>query len=129
MKLAPALVPLEASLWCKTVSQSEISDGINEIEKLLNKGCISRVYRKPHVVNPLTVASNKGSTLRLVLDASHINPHIVRYKHKYEDAKTARQLFEQGDFIFSYDLKSAYHHISISSRHHIFRFQMGRCVL
>lgn len=84
-----------------------------EIEKLLNKGCISRVYRKPHVVNPLTVASNKGSKLRLVLDARHINPHIVRYKHKYEDAKTARQLFEQGDFIFSYDLKSAYHHISI----------------
>ncbi|VDI39681.1 Hypothetical predicted protein, partial [Mytilus galloprovincialis] len=48
-----------------------------------------------------------------VLDARHINPHVVKFKHKYEDAKTARQLYDQGDFVFSYDLKSAYHHISI----------------
>ncbi|VDI20041.1 Hypothetical predicted protein [Mytilus galloprovincialis] len=85
----------------------------SEIEKLLEKGCITQVSRKPYVVNPLTVAHNRGSKLRLVLDARHINPHVVKFKHKYEDAKTARQLYDQGDFVFSYDLKSAYHHISI----------------
>ena len=83
----------------------------SEIEKLLERGCIKRVVKKPHVVNPLTVANNKGTKLRLVLDPRHINPHILKFKHKYEDATTARQMFEKGDFIFSYDLKSAYHHI------------------
>ena len=72
-----------------------------------------RVVKKPHVVNPLTVANNKGTKLLLVLDARHINPHILKIKHKYEDATTARQMFEKGECIFSFDLKGAYHHISI----------------
>ena len=38
---------------------------------------------------------------------------MYKFKHKYEDAVTARQLFNKGDFIFSYDLKSAYHHLRI----------------
>jgi hypothetical protein len=74
------------------------------------KGCISRVELKPHVVNPLTVAGNK-TKLRLVLDCRHINPHLYQFKYKYEDATVARQMFYKGDFMFSYDLKSAYHHI------------------
>jgi hypothetical protein len=53
-----------------------------EVAKLINKGCVS----------PVTVAHNKGSKLRLVLDARHINPHLYKFKHKYEDAVTARQL-------------------------------------
>ena len=61
-----------------------------EVAKLINKGCVS----------PVTVAHNKGSTLRLVLDARHINPHLYKFKHKYE-----------GNWVFSYDLKSAYHHL------------------
>jgi hypothetical protein len=70
------------------------------------------VTDKPHVINPLTVANN-GSKLRLVLDARQINPHLFKFKHKYEDANTAMQLLNKGNYIFSYDLKSAYHHLSI----------------
>ena len=55
-----------------------------EIEKIINKGC--PVTEKPYVVNPLTVAHNKGSKLRLVLYARHINPHLNKFKYKYEDA-------------------------------------------
>jgi hypothetical protein len=40
-----------------------------------------------------------------------INPHLYQFKYKYEDATVARQMFYKGDFLFSYDLKSAYHHI------------------
>jgi hypothetical protein len=29
-----------------------------EVEKLINKGCVSLVTEKPYVVNPLTVANN-----------------------------------------------------------------------
>ena len=59
------------------------------------------------------MAHNKGSKLRLVLDARHINPHLYKFKHKHEDAVTARQLFNKGNWVFSYDLKSAYHHLQI----------------
>ena len=83
-----------------------------EIQNLLVKGCIVPVDEHPHVVNPLTVA-NKETKLRLVLDARHINPHLFKFRHKHEDAHTARQLFNKGNFIFSYDLKSAYHHVTI----------------
>lgn len=48
-----------------------------EIEKLLNKGCIEEVKDKPRVVNPLTVADGKAKQ-RLVLDARHVNPHLFK---------------------------------------------------
>jgi hypothetical protein len=35
------------------------------------------------------------------------------YRFKHEDGKIARDMFDVGDFIFSSDLKSAYHHIEI----------------
>ena len=64
-------------------------------------------------VNPLTVAFNKSGKPRLVLDCRHINPHLHKYKFKYEDDKVAREMFDVGDFIFSYVLRYAYHHIDI----------------
>ena len=39
-----------------------------EIQKLLGKGCISRVHIKPQIVNPLTVAYSKAGKVRLMLD-------------------------------------------------------------
>ena len=81
-----------------------------EIEKLLNKSCIERCTSKPKVVNPLTVAGSKTEQ-RLVWDARHINPHLLKYKNKYENACVSKNLFESGDYVFSFDLKSAYHHI------------------
>jgi hypothetical protein len=38
---------------------------------------------------------------------------VYQFKYKYEDATVARQMFYKGDFLFSYDLKSAYHHITL----------------
>ena len=105
-KTLPVNISLDNNRSAKD-NKSFVSD---EIDKLLMKGCISRVELKPHVVNPLTVAGNK-TKLRLVLDCRHINPHLYQFKYKYEDATVARQMFYKGDFLFSYDLKSAYHHI------------------
>ena len=107
----------------KTIPHSILSDNnksaknnsvfvTEEIKKLLQKRCISQVFTQPYIVNPLTVAGN-SSKLRLVLDCRYINPHLFQFKFKYEDASTARNMFEQGNYIFSYDLKSAYHHIMV----------------
>ncbi|XP_041453613.1 uncharacterized protein LOC121406809 [Lytechinus variegatus] len=94
-----------------------------EIGNLLKRGCVSEVQFKPSVVNPLTVSENKGK-LRLVLDCRHVNPHLYKNKFKYEDASVARDIFEQGDNVFTFDLKSAYHHVEIFEEH---RKYLGFC--
>ncbi|XP_076116600.1 uncharacterized protein LOC143084068 [Mytilus galloprovincialis] len=91
----------------------------DEIRKLIEKKCISEVKERPFVVNPLTVAYNKNKP-RLVLDCRHLNPHLFKFRFKYEDTENARDLFKKGDFLFSYDLKSAYHHIEITEIHRSF---------
>jgi hypothetical protein len=100
----------------------------SEIDKLLLKGCISEVKTPPHVINPLTVASNKADKLRLVLDCRHVNPHLFKYKSCFEDQSVARHIFNRGDFVFSFDLKSAYHHIEIFPEHRTYLgFSCDRC--
>lgn len=93
----------------------------SEIEQFVRKGYVQEVIGKPKVVNPLTVADNK-SKQRLVLDARHVNPHLFKNKHKYKDASTFQELFQMEDYLFSFDLKSAYHHIMINQ---VFRKYLG----
>jgi hypothetical protein len=57
----------------------------SELDKLLGKGCISCVAYKPKVVNPLTVAYNRNGKPRLVLDCRHVNPHLHKFKFRYEE--------------------------------------------
>ena len=91
-----------------------------EIEKLVEKGCVREVDHCPTVVNPLTVAFNKSNKPRLVLDCRHINVHLFKFKVRFEDQSIAGELFSKGCFLFSFDLKSAYHHIEISEPHRTF---------
>ena len=88
-----------------------------EVCKLLEKGCVKEVTEVPFVTNPLTVAFNRTGKPRLVLDCRHINQYLIQYKYKYEDINTALEMFDLGSYLFSYDLKGAYHHISIKSEH------------
>ena len=88
-----------------------------EVQKLLSNGCIQEVESRPPVVNPLTVATNKSGKKRLVLDCQHLNDCLAKFKFKYEDATVARQLFDKGTHLFSWELRSAYNHISEFSAH------------
>lgn len=63
------------------------------------------------VCSPLGVV--EGKKLRLIIDLRELNKHIDTVHFRYDDIKVACSLFEQGDFFFSFDLKSAYHHIDI----------------
>ena len=71
----------------------------------------------PHVVNPLTVTLNKNGKKRLVLDCRHINPDLFKYKCSFENHSVARQIFSQDDYLFTFDIRSAYHHCMIFSEH------------
>ncbi|MES9879252.1 MAG: hypothetical protein ABW185_00020, partial [Sedimenticola sp.] len=85
----------------------------SEVKNLLAKSCIRQVGIKPYVVNPLTVAYNRKGKPRLVLDCRHINPSLFKFGFKYEDISVARHVFKRNEYVFCFDLKSAYHHISI----------------
>ncbi|XP_052238527.1 uncharacterized protein LOC127849815 [Dreissena polymorpha] len=89
----------------------------SEIKALLDKGIVSRCNEIPHIVNPLTVAFNKKGKPRLVLDCRYINPHLHQFKVKFEDIKVAETLFEKNSFLFTFDIKGAYHHIDIFMEH------------
>ena len=52
----------------------------SEISSLLQKGCISKTFVKPKVVNPLTVAYNKSAKPKMVLDCRDINPHLFMFR-------------------------------------------------
>lgn len=85
----------------------------SEIQKLIDKGCVTEVKNVPFVVNPLTLAFNKTGKPRLVFDCRHINSCIHDFVFRMEDVKIAREIFQKGDFFISFDLKSAYHHFEI----------------
>ena len=50
----------------------------DEIQKVLQRKCISEVFKIPRVVNPLTVTTSIGKR-RLVLDTRHINPQLFNF--------------------------------------------------
>ena len=80
--------------------------------------------KPPVVVNPLTVAYGKSRKPRLVLDCRYINPELFKYKVCFEDQSVAKQIFCKGDYLFSFDIRSAYHHIMIFPEHRQF---LGFC--
>ena len=97
----------------------------SEVQNLLARCSIEKIEYKPIVTNPLTVSTNRSGKQRLVLDCRHLNKCLAKFKFKYEDVSVARQLFEKGTYLFSWELRSAYHHISVWEPH---RAYLGFCV-
>ena len=90
------------------------------ISELFTHGCIRETPVYPQFCNPLHVTVQSSGKLRLILDLSHLNKFIVKKSLKYEDLRTVLQMFLPGMSVFSFDLKSAYHHIDISEEHRKF---------
>ena len=82
------------------------------IDDLILKGAISESVSPPYIINPLTVAE-KYSKKRLVLDLRHVNRAVLPQKCKIEGADTLSQYLPSAKFLFGFDLKSGYHHISM----------------
>ena len=61
--------------------------------------------------------ANNGNKLRLILDLRHINQLLRVPKIKFEDIRTIRDLYQQGDYFFKFDIKSGYHHTDILPEH------------
>ena len=93
--------------------------GIEEIRKFLLNEVIEEVEAKEVLcINPLTVASNKKGKKRLCIDLSrHVNLSCVAKKFKVESVEEFIRTVKQGSWCWYYDLKSAFHHISIIEKH------------
>ena len=91
------------------------------IDELLSLGCISEVSAEPDIVNPLSVSISKSGKKRLILlDLRHINKCFFKNKFRCEDISIVKEILNPGDFMFSFDLKSGYHHVEIFPEHRRF---------
>lgn len=86
-----------------------------EIRDLLQKRLIAELS-SAFFVNPLSVADN-SSKLRLILDCSHLNSHIAKYRFRLEGLSLAIKMFHKSCFMMKLDLKSGYHHVDIHPLH------------
>ena len=87
------------------------------VGELLENRCIRMVDERPHVCSPLSVVKNREGKKRLVLNLRYLNQFLLKEKFKYEDLRAAMLLFKKGDYLFTFDLKSGYHHVDIHEKH------------
>ena len=85
----------------------------SEIERLLEASCIVESHVCPTVCSPLSVVANSRGKKRLVIDLRSINELLPKQKFKYEGLNLIPHICSQGDYFFSFDLKSGYHHVDI----------------
>ena len=53
----------------------------------------------------------------MILDLCHVNQYLFKSKFRCEDVSIAREVLNPGDFVFSFDHKSGYHHVEIFPEH------------
>ena len=90
------------------------------VSELLSTGCVIEIPFQPHIVNPLSVATQKSGKKRLILDLSILNKSIKKEKIKFEDWKIAIQYFQKECYMYKFDLSSGYFHIDICPQQHTF---------
>ena len=85
----------------------------SSILELIDSCRVVELHSKPHVVNPLSVSSNKDKK-RLILDLRYVNRHLEKQKVRFEDWKVFQNYLTRDGFLFKFDLKSGYHHVEIN---------------
>ena len=90
---------------------------MKSVEELQNNHCIQQVKSQPHICSPLSVVTNRAGKKRLVLNLQFLNQFVLKEKFKYEDIRLIMVMFQKGDYMFMFDLKSGYYHVDIHMEH------------
>ena len=90
--------------------QDFVSQAISELAK---NRCVQKSETVPVVCSPLSVVVSNGGKKQLVIDLRYLNGYLLKDSFKYEDRRIAMLMFQKGDYLFSFDLKSGYHHVDI----------------
>ena len=89
--------------------------------ELVNSGRVCRGFKQPFIVNPLSVSIQPSGKKRSIVDLRHVNGPLIKQRVKYEDWKIAMAYIAKDSYMFSFDLKSGYHHdVEISQDHQTF---------
>ena len=60
---------------------------------------------------------NSAGKKRLVVNLRHINKFLWKRKFMFKDLRIAMMLFERGELMFNFDLKSGYHYVDMAVKH------------
>jgi hypothetical protein len=90
--------------------------GVAAVREMARKKVLRKVGRSEvKCINPLTVATNSKGKRRLCIDLSrHVNFFTATNKFRVESTNEFRQTVEQGDFMASFDLESAFHQVRVN---------------
>jgi len=91
-----------------------VAEAIKELEA---NWCVERVDKQPHICSPLSVVENGKGKCCLVINLWYLNQSLWKDKFKYEDIQIAMLVFQKDDYMFSFHLKSGYHHVEIYELH------------
>jgi hypothetical protein len=106
--------PEHPAFFKNHASAAEHSEFVDQaVRSLLMTGTILAVSSRSFVVSPLGVVRKPPDKYRLILDLRFLNSFIRATKFRYESIRSVSDLCQQGNFLFTVDLKSGYHHIDI----------------
>ena len=108
-------LPTKFCKWNQNSALVNVEFVDQAINELLADGRVREVDEQPWVCSPLSVVESSTGKKRLVLNLRHVNKFLQKQRFKYEDLRIAILLFERGDYMFTFDLKSGYHHVDICS--------------
>ena len=80
---------------------------------MLESGAITKVYKKPKVVNPLGTVPKPNGKLRLILDMRHVNKFLVDTSFRMEGLRDLQDIANPDDFACSADLAQGYYHVEL----------------
>ena len=110
-KIPFSTTPLPVHLRNNALALGESAFVCEAIIELLRDNRVEELTTAPDILNPLTVSVQNSGKKRLILDLRHINLHIFKQKFQCEGLHTIRDVFSKDYFVFSFDLKSGYHHV------------------
>ena len=89
-------------------SSAKFKDFVEEaISEVIECSCVSEVDFPPIFINPMHVVQQSSGKCRPSLGLSFLNLFVWKQSVRYEDIRTASDLFQSGYFFFTFDLKSA----------------------
>ena len=92
-----------------------VTDAIRSLVETDAAGPVSYI---PTIVSPLGVVAKRSSgKLRLIINMRYLNSHLQKRKFKYETVASLSLMLERNDYMWSLDISSAYHHISVVEHH------------
>ena len=106
------------------IEREFLNRAVGELQK---EGYVEEAKDTPVVCSPLYVVTNGVGKKLLVVNLRHVNGFLWKQKFKYEDLRVAIMMFEKGERMFSFDLKSGYHHVDVAQHHQKYLgFEWGR---